>query len=61
MKFQCTEECGKGLQTRSVKCADPSGCDERRRPLDSRACSSDRKCITHSAKWFTGKYFFVLF
>lgn len=39
-----------------VRCADPSGCDEKKKPVDSRACSSDRKCATQSFKWFTGPW-----
>lgn len=54
--LQCSEECGRGVQTRMVRCADPSGCDEKRKPVDSRACSSDRKCATQSFKWFTGPW-----
>ena len=47
----CPETCGEGVQTRSVRCADPSGgvvdagwCDDASRPDAEQACTGNEDC-----------------
>ncbi|XP_069361388.1 ADAMTS-like protein 4 isoform X1 [Maniola hyperantus] len=53
---ECVGWCvGGGLQTRAVRCADPSGCP-RNSPEQSRTCSPRLTCDAHSGHWFTGDW-----
>lgn len=51
--FQCVGWCvAGGIQTRGVRCANPSGCSSHRAPIASQACAMRKQC---DAQWFTGK------
>lgn len=53
--FQCSVECGLGMQSRRVFCEKNSEeeCDPTSRPESSRSCSSNRTC---SGQWFVGPW-----
>lgn len=52
--FQCVGWCvGGGVQSRGVRCADPTGCASGRAPEVTQTCSIRKQC---EAQWFTGKY-----
>ncbi|XP_045501751.1 thrombospondin type-1 domain-containing protein 4-like [Colias croceus] len=54
---ECTGWCvGGGIQTRAVRCADPSGCTPRQVPEHSRTCSPKVSCEPHEGQWFTGDW-----
>ncbi|KAM3963267.1 ADAMTS-like protein 4 isoform 1-T1 [Aphomia sociella] len=54
---ECIGWCvGGGVQTRGVRCADPSGCAPRKAPESSRSCIPKRTCDPHDAQWFTGEW-----
>ncbi|XP_073953760.1 ADAMTS-like protein 4 [Choristoneura fumiferana] len=54
---ECVGWCvGGGLQTRSVRCADPSGCAPRKSPEESRTCTPKTSCEPHEGHWFTGQW-----
>lgn len=54
-EIQCVGWCvGGGVQSRGVRCADPSGCATSRVPESIQTCSVKRQC---EAQWFTGKHF----
>lgn len=53
---ECVGWCvGGGLQTRSVRCADPSGCLHKS-PEVSRTCTPAVVCEPHDGHWFTGEW-----
>lgn len=55
--LQCVGWCvGGGVQSRGVRCADPSGCSPNRAPHASQSCSPRKQC---DAQWFTGKILFI--
>lgn len=50
--FQCVGWCvGGGVQSRGVRCADPTGCASGRAPEVTQTCSIRKQC---EAQWFTG-------
>ncbi|KOB68038.1 putative thrombospondin repeat protein 1, partial [Operophtera brumata] len=52
---QCVGWCeGSGVQTRSVRCADPSGCVPRRAPDYTRSCTAKVLCEAQDGDWFVG-------
>lgn len=57
---QCSAECGSGVETRQVACADVSElfCNPKERPETERECFG-RGTNCDSAKWFTGPWTFV--
>ncbi|XP_049876741.1 thrombospondin type-1 domain-containing protein 4-like [Pectinophora gossypiella] len=51
---ECVGWCvGGGVQTRGVRCADPSGCASHRAPIASQSCSLRKQC---DAQWFTSDW-----
>lgn len=58
--IQCSAECGSGVETRQVACADGSElfCNPKERPETERQCFG-RESNCDSAKWFTGPWSFV--
>ncbi|XP_045452791.1 ADAMTS-like protein 4 [Melitaea cinxia] len=53
---ECVGWCvGGGVQTRAVRCADPSGCP-RKSPETSRACAPTMSCEPHEGHWFMGEW-----
>ncbi|XP_039759355.1 thrombospondin type-1 domain-containing protein 4-like isoform X2 [Pararge aegeria] len=51
---ECVGWCvGGGVQSRSVRCADPNGCGANRAPHSSQTCSPRKQC---EAQWFTGDW-----
>nr|XP_026492612.1 thrombospondin type-1 domain-containing protein 4-like [Vanessa tameamea]XP_026492619.1 thrombospondin type-1 domain-containing protein 4-like [Vanessa tameamea] len=53
---ECVGWCvGGGLQTRAVRCADPSGCP-RKSPESSRNCAPTLPCEPHDGHWFMGDW-----
>lgn len=57
---QCSAECGSGVETRQVACADVSElfCNPKERPETERECFG-RGTNCDSAKWFTGPWTLV--
>ncbi|KAL0869884.1 hypothetical protein ABMA27_006086 [Loxostege sticticalis] len=54
---ECVGWCvGTGIQTRGVRCADPSGCTPRKAPESSRTCTPKLTCEPHDGRWFTGEW-----
>ncbi|XP_052755771.1 thrombospondin type-1 domain-containing protein 4-like [Galleria mellonella] len=54
---ECVGWCvGGGVQTRGIRCADPSGCAPRKAPESSRPCTPKQICDSHDAQWFTGEW-----
>ncbi|XP_059060915.1 thrombospondin type-1 domain-containing protein 4-like [Achroia grisella] len=54
---ECVGWCvGGGVQTRGIRCADPSGCEPRKAPEASRSCTPKLTCESHDAQWFTGEW-----
>lgn len=56
-KFQCSTECGKGIESRRVACSEGSElfCDPKEKPETERQCfGSGMNC--DDAKWFTGPW-----
>ncbi|XP_050674405.1 ADAMTS-like protein 4 [Leptidea sinapis] len=54
---ECVGWCvGHGVQTRSVRCADPSGCTPMKSPETSRSCIPKIPCESHDGHWFTGDW-----
>ncbi|XP_045537476.1 ADAMTS-like protein 4 [Papilio machaon] len=54
---QCVGWCvGGGLQTRSVRCSDPSGCSPQISPDVRRNCTAKVTCVPHEGHWFTGEW-----
>ncbi|XP_072943030.1 thrombospondin type-1 domain-containing protein 4-like [Epargyreus clarus] len=54
---ECVGWCvGGGVQTRTVRCADPSGCGPRKSPDASRGCTPTVSCEPHNGQWFTGEW-----
>ncbi|XP_068620341.1 thrombospondin type-1 domain-containing protein 4-like [Battus philenor] len=54
---ECIGWCvGGGIQTRSVRCSDPSGCSPLKSPEASRNCTPSISCIPHEGRWFTGEW-----
>ncbi|XP_041984810.1 A disintegrin and metalloproteinase with thrombospondin motifs 7-like [Aricia agestis] len=52
---ECVGWCvGGGVQSRSVRCADPAGCSGR--PAATRNCTPRAKCDPHEGHWFTGDW-----
>ncbi|XP_060805417.1 ADAMTS-like protein 4 [Amyelois transitella] len=47
---------GGGIQTRGVRCADPSGCAPRKAPESSRSCTPKFDGEVHGGHWFTGDW-----
>lgn len=43
------------MQSRGVRCADPSGCAPRKSPETSKSCTPKLACESHGGHWFTGK------
>lgn len=43
---------GGGVQSRGVRCANPSGCSSHRVPVASQTCAIRKQC---DSQWFTGK------
>ena len=58
--IQCSTECGSGVETRRVACADGSElfCNPKEKPETERQCFG-RGSNCDSAKWFTGPWTFV--
>nr|XP_033341266.1 thrombospondin type-1 domain-containing protein 4-like isoform X1 [Megalopta genalis] len=56
---KCSSECGRGVETRQVACADGSElfCNPKERPETERQCFG-RGASCDSAKWFTGPWTF---
>ncbi|XP_026673422.1 thrombospondin type-1 domain-containing protein 4-like isoform X2 [Ceratina calcarata] len=56
---KCSSECGKGVETRQVACADGSElfCNPKDRPETERQCFG-RETSCDNAKWFTGPWTF---
>lgn len=52
---------GTGVQTRSVRCADPSGCAPRKVPEDMRSCIPKQLCEAQDGEWFVGKTFISVY
>ncbi|KAI8420125.1 hypothetical protein MSG28_008706 [Choristoneura fumiferana] len=51
---ECVGWCvGGGVQSRGVRCADPSGCAAHRAPTSSQSCALRKQC---DAQWFTGDW-----
>lgn len=51
---ECVGWCvGGGVQSRGVRCADPSGCSSHRAPLPTQACSVRSQC---DSQWFTSEW-----
>ncbi|XP_014365887.2 thrombospondin type-1 domain-containing protein 4 isoform X2 [Papilio machaon] len=51
---ECVGWCvGGGVQSRGVRCADPTGCSSHRAPHASQACTPKKQC---DAQWFTGEW-----
>ncbi|XP_047521189.1 thrombospondin type-1 domain-containing protein 4-like [Pieris napi] len=54
---ECVGWCvGGGIQTRAVRCADPSGCAPKSPPDFTRTCSPTISCEAHEGHWFTGDW-----
>ncbi|XP_012552013.1 thrombospondin type-1 domain-containing protein 4 isoform X2 [Bombyx mori] len=54
---ECIGWCvGGGVQTRGVRCTDPSGCAPRKEPQTSRSCSPALSCESSEGQWFTGDW-----
>ncbi|KAI5635123.1 ADAM-TS spacer 1 domain-containing protein [Phthorimaea operculella] len=54
---ECAGWCvGGGIQTRGVRCADPSGCAPRKSPEVSKTCTPKLTCDPHDGQWFTGDW-----
>ncbi|KAI5635119.1 ADAM-TS spacer 1 domain-containing protein [Phthorimaea operculella] len=51
---ECVGWCvGGGVQSRGVRCTDPSGCAPHRAPVSTQACTLRKPC---DAQWFTGDW-----
>ncbi|XP_059060914.1 thrombospondin type-1 domain-containing protein 4-like [Achroia grisella] len=51
---ECVGWCvGGGVQSRGVRCADPSGCASQRTPVPTQACTPKKHC---DAQWFTSEW-----
>ncbi|XP_068620174.1 ADAMTS-like protein 4 isoform X2 [Battus philenor] len=51
---ECVGWCvGGGVQSRGVRCADPTGCSAQRTPIASQSCTPKKQC---EAQWFTGEW-----
>ncbi|XP_063385966.1 thrombospondin type-1 domain-containing protein 4-like [Cydia fagiglandana] len=54
---ECVGWCvGGGLQTRGIRCSDPSGCTPMRSPDASQSCSPKISCEPQEGHWFTGEW-----
>ncbi|XP_028169926.1 thrombospondin type-1 domain-containing protein 4-like [Ostrinia furnacalis] len=54
---ECVGWCvGGGVQTRGIRCADPSGCTPKKAPESSRNCTPKLTCEPHDGRWFTGEW-----
>ncbi|CAH2042388.1 unnamed protein product, partial [Iphiclides podalirius] len=54
---ECVGWCvGGGVQTRSIRCGDPSGCSPLKLPEPSRNCSPRQSCEAYQGQWFTGEW-----
>ncbi|CAB3256975.1 unnamed protein product [Arctia plantaginis] len=54
---ECIGWCvGGGIQTRGVRCADPSGCTPRKAPDTFRSCIPNASCEPTEGTWFTGEW-----
>ncbi|KAJ0174140.1 hypothetical protein K1T71_010286 [Dendrolimus kikuchii] len=54
---ECVGWCvGGGVQTRRVRCADPSGCTPRKVPESYRSCTPKVSCEVLDGQWFTGDW-----
>ncbi|XP_037295317.1 ADAMTS-like protein 4 [Manduca sexta] len=54
---ECTGWCvGGGVQTRNVRCADPSGCAPRKEPEATRTCTLRLPCEPLEGQWFTSEW-----
>ncbi|CAK1584534.1 unnamed protein product [Parnassius mnemosyne] len=47
---------GGGVQTRSIRCGDPSGCTPLKVPEQSQNCTPKISCEPHDGQWFTGEW-----
>ncbi|XP_026320556.1 thrombospondin type-1 domain-containing protein 4-like [Hyposmocoma kahamanoa] len=47
---------GGGVQSRGVRCADPSGCAPRKSLETSKSCTPSLACEPHKGHWFTGDW-----
>lgn len=54
---KCVGWCvGGGVQSRGVRCADPSGCTPRKAPDSFRTCTPSASCEPLEGRWFTGEW-----
>ncbi|XP_050550580.1 thrombospondin type-1 domain-containing protein 4 [Spodoptera frugiperda] len=54
---ECVGWCvGGGVQSRGVRCADPSGCSPKKTPESSRSCTPKIECEPLDGQWFTGEW-----
>lgn len=54
---ECVGWCvGGGVQSRSVRCADPAGCTPRKVPETYRTCTPRLKCEILDGQWFTSEW-----
>ncbi|XP_075981264.1 ADAMTS-like protein 4 [Anticarsia gemmatalis] len=54
---ECVGWCvGGGIQTRGVRCADPSGCTPNKAPDTFRVCTPKITCEPLEGNWFTGEW-----
>ncbi|KAJ8717888.1 hypothetical protein PYW07_005818 [Mythimna separata] len=54
---ECVGWCvGGGVQSRGVRCADPSGCSLQKAPESSRTCTPKTDCEPLDGQWFTGDW-----
>ncbi|KAF9424823.1 hypothetical protein HW555_000124 [Spodoptera exigua] len=54
---ECVGWCvGGGVQSRGVRCADPSGCSSKKAPETSRSCSPKIECEPLDGQWFTSEW-----